>query len=192
MPPTDRASRWSVTCNFKTVRRETVDAQIETAKLLGWGIEGQLEKGEEGTEHYQLLLKTPQVRFSAVKKVFPTAHIEVARNVVALQNYVHKEDSRIETLKTVENVFVTWKQVRNRFFEWYVENHSCEFMPIDEQKLLFFDQFIGLCIVEGQELDLIGVNPQYRSCITRYWDYYIRRQLDRQTDIQEVTVPTIT
>lgn len=68
------------------------------ARQRGWKVDGQLEKGENGTPHYQLILKTPQVRFSAVKKAFPRAHIEVARNVQALEQYVKKDETRVSAL----------------------------------------------------------------------------------------------
>lgn len=189
--PADRGTTWSLTCNLKNISRSTVESCISNAQAQGWGVQGQIEQGEEGTQHYQLMLKTPQVRFSAVKKVFPTAHIELARNAQALQQYVHKEESRVEEFKTIENAFVTWKTVRDKFFEWYVQNYDVEFPPTDDQKLMYYDKFIGISIAEGMEVDLIGVNPQYRSCILRYWDSYIRRQTDRQTDKQEVSLPTI-
>jgi len=72
---TDRATVWSVTINNPTPSDEE---GIALARQRGWQVEGQKEKGSEGTEHYQLMVKTPQVRFSAVKKAFPRGHIEAA------------------------------------------------------------------------------------------------------------------
>lgn len=80
-----RARAWSVTINNPT---QTDEYDIAQARLKGWKVEGQLEKGEQGTTHYQLLVKTPQVRFSLIKKAFPRAHIEVCRNLTALTAYV--------------------------------------------------------------------------------------------------------
>lgn len=48
-----------------------------------------------GKRHWQVALFTQQVRFSALKKIFPSAHIEVARNKDALMNYVEKSDSAV-------------------------------------------------------------------------------------------------
>lgn len=190
----DRATKWSVTINMKNVSRETAEECIARARQSNWEVIGQIEKGESGTEHYQLALKTPQVRFTAVKKMFPTAHIEVAKDWNALLHYVQKEDTRVETLKKVELQFVTFKMVRDKFFEWFC-TRSPPFAPVrdDEQKLSYWDQFIGLSIQEGIECDVLGVNPQYRSCIMRYWDSYIRRQTDRQTQenlVQDISIPT--
>lgn len=198
-----RSTAWSVTCNLKNVSRATVEACMDAARSHGWGIEGQLEKGEEGTEHYQLLLRTPQVRFSAVKKVFPTAHIEIARNVKALEQYVHKEDTRVESLKKIECAFVTYPMVRKQFFAWLLDNYDAESLFMShEQRLETWDKFIGLSIEEGMEVDLIGMNPQNRACVAKYWNSYIargvslrqteeRRQIDRQ-DTAEVSVPIVT
>lgn len=70
-----RASCWSVTINNPT------EDELK-CHHLGWSLQGQFEQGEEtGTRHFQGMLKTgQQVRFAAVKKVFPRGHIEPARN----------------------------------------------------------------------------------------------------------------
>lgn len=92
---TDRGTCWSLTINNPT--QDDEDA-IHIARQKGWKVEGQKERGEQGTEHYQLMLRTPQVRFSAVKKQFPRAHIELARNPSALATYVSKEETRLQPL----------------------------------------------------------------------------------------------
>lgn len=186
----DRSSRWSVTVNLKTVSRDTADECIARARQAGWTVLGQLEEGEQGTSHYQLAVQTPQVRFSAVKKMFPTAHIEVAKDWHALVQYCQKDETRVEPLaKQVSNPFLTWKTVRDKFFEWYSAEYDTQLQVSEEERLKYWDTFIGLSIREGMEVDVIGVNPQYRSCILRYWNSYIHRQTDRQTT-QEVVVPT--
>lgn len=168
---------------------------MENARLSGWGIEGQIERGEQGTEHYQLMVKTPQVRFTAVKKMFPTAHIELARNRAALQQYVHKEDTRVEEVKKVEVTFLTYPQVRNQFFAWVHREYGVGSYAATlnhEGRLSLWDRFISLSIAEGMECDLIGMNPQNRACIAKYWTSYLARFVDtRQTDSQEVLLPTI-
>lgn len=97
-PGTQRATAWSITINNPS------DSDLESwknASALHWVVEakGQLEQGEAGTRHIQGFLKTQQVRFSQVKKAFPRAHIEVARNPAALAKYVVKEDTRIQVLE---------------------------------------------------------------------------------------------
>lgn len=176
---------------------------MDAARQLGWGVEGQLERGEEGTEHYQLMVRTPQVRFAAVKKVFPTAHIEVARNRKALEQYVHKEESRVEPLKSIEVSFLTYPQVRTQFFKWLVDRRFFETRASDpDDRLRLWDEFIGLSIEEGMHVDLIGMNPQHRGCISKYWRHYIayeysrrqtdeRSQLDSQSPENSVAVPSI-
>lgn len=79
---TDRATAWSLTINNPT---EADEENIQHARQKGWKVIGQLEQGENGTKHYQLLVKTPRIRFGGVKKEFPRAHVEVARNVAALE-----------------------------------------------------------------------------------------------------------
>lgn len=97
-----RASHWSLTINNPT---SVEFEQIELARQKGWKITGQQETGKEGTPHLQLHLATPQVRFSAVKKTFPRAHIQVARNVQALEQYVTKEETRTGELPTAQDKY---------------------------------------------------------------------------------------
>lgn len=60
-------------------------------------IKGQLEEGEGGFKHWQVVCCFERkVRFTTVKDMFgPTAHIELTRSDAA-NNYVHKEDTRVD------------------------------------------------------------------------------------------------
>lgn len=184
-----RATHWSVTINLKNVSHSTAEECIARARQRDWRVFGQLEQGDSGTEHYQLAVATPQVRFAAVKKVFPTAHIEVAKDWNALLAYCSKEETRVDTLKNVSTGYISWSQLRNMFFDHVREVHV-EHVTDQEERTREWDIFIGLCIQRGFEVDVMGVNPQYRSCIQRYWVSYVRRQTDRQTE-SNVVVPTI-
>lgn len=95
--PAGTHRNWSITLNNPTAEELKV---WETATTHHWVKEviGQIERGEAGTEHIQGMLKTVAVRFAQVKKLFPRAHIEVARNTAALQQYVQKDDTRVRTL----------------------------------------------------------------------------------------------
>jgi len=189
-----RGTHWSITLNMKNIPRERCEEQIEAAKQANWGVQGQIEEGKEGTPHYQLLVKTPQIRLAALKRVFPTAHIEKARNVQALEQYVHKEEGRLEEIKTIERKFVQFPEIRKKFFQWVIEEGH-EDTSGHDRKLALWDEFISLSIRERIECDVIGVNPQYRSIIDRYWEanVYIafddrQRYIDRQTDRQTAEI----
>jgi len=116
---TTRSNHWSLTINNPS---EADFEAIERARQKGWKVTGQLEKGENGTPHYQLHLQTPQIRFSAVKKAFPRAHIEVARNVQALETYVNKEETRFGVLPSSQEMYpslskfwrLVWRRVCDR------------------------------------------------------------------------------
>jgi len=98
---TQRSTAWSITINNPS----TSDLESwQNATAIPWVVEakGQVEQGLEGTPHIQGFLKTQQVRFSQVKKAFPRAHIEVARNPVALAQYVVKEETRLESIQQVQ------------------------------------------------------------------------------------------
>lgn len=199
----DRASCWSVTINNPT---QTDEYNIQSARQKGWKVEGQLEKGSEGTPHYQLIVKTPQMRFSALKKQFPRAHIEIARNVQALENYVKKDETRVGELSEQSEMYPSLAKLWDLFQEWhdkrlpeiYRGNEEDAPQVKDENKRLhLFDQFIAGAIVRGYHVETMGVNPQIRSCVKHYMyqllhrSRNIRRQTDRQTDEMIVSIETI-
>lgn len=179
----DRGSCWSVTINNPSATDEEC---IALARQKGWKVEGQLETGSEGTPHYQLLVRTPQVRFSAVKKQFPRAHIELARNPQALSAYVHKEATRTGELATGSDKYPSQEKVWSWYAAFYLETFGMPYsqatLPTEEQLLECFDQMVARKIEEGFYLELIGVNPQVRSAIKRYGVAIVSREVRRQTD----------
>lgn len=91
---------WSLTINNPTADDERLVATAPTQYKWIKELIGQKEVGENGTEHYQLYLRTDKVRFSQVKSVFGRAHIEPGRNVTALKNYVVKDDTAVAGTRT--------------------------------------------------------------------------------------------
>jgi len=209
-----RANCWSVTLNMKTVKKETCDEMIQQARAAGWTVTGQEEMGGENP-HYQLMVQTPQVRFSAVKKMFPTGHIEPARNRSALAKYVTKEATRVGALPEHDEKYVTasklWDmiyQVNDRIGLWDKMNDDevrCykdhEQTKIEADPLAFFDLMIGHFIRQGYYVDMLACNPAIRSFWKKFWRDILYRscKADRQTDRQAVlisqqdtiTLPTI-
>lgn len=190
---TTRASAWSVTINNPI---EADEENIALARQKGWKVEGQKEQGEQGTVHYQLLVKTPQIRFSALKKQFPRAHIEPARNVAALEQYVNKEDTRIGELKQDQEKYPSLQKLWDMFYDWIKEKRhdlSCETWG-GEKWLRYFDWFINDAIIAGYVVETMGVNPQVRACVKQYGRSLIvrcrnaQRQADRQTAAKAFSV----
>lgn len=180
-----RATCWSLTINNPTPADEENIAQ---ARQQGWKVHGQKEKGAQGTEHYQLMLQTPQVRPSAVKKVFPRAHIEIARDRIALEKYVNKEDTRIASLEVDQEKYPSLQKLWDMFAQWITDNRKTH----EDVDLKMFDNFIRDSIDEGFIVEPLAVNPQVRSSIKLYGGNIIfrslRRQTDRQTDENNVEV----
>lgn len=187
-----RGSCWSVTINNPT---QTDEYNIGEARQKGWKVEGQLEKGEQGTQHYQLIVRTPQVRFSAVKRVFPRAHIEVARSVSALTAYVHKEDTRVAALKVDQSKYPSQLQI----FSWY----ALYFKSVKKDNpratnLEIFDLMVGQKIRQGYYIGPECMNPQIRAFIKKFGSDLAYRELattdsqtDRQANLfsQQITIP---
>lgn len=212
MPSPDRASHWSVTINNPVKADEE---NIALARQKGWKVEGQLERGENGTPHYQLAVRTPQVRFSAVKKAFPRAHIEVARNSAALDKYVVKEETREGQLTTEQSQYPSQQMVWQwfgslNFTEESLSLHYRDYVRVcaereispkrsydwkQEYMLEQFDLVMAQKISEGYYCELIAVNPQIRSAVKKFGvaicQRHHRQKTDRQTDEIIVSVPVI-
>jgi len=191
-----RATCWSVTINNPV---ESDKEAIATAGQKRWTVTGQLEKGENGTPHYQLIVRTPQVRFAAIKKQFPRAHIEIAHHPEALAKYVVKEDTRVAALDGTERYPSQAKTME--FYAAHMIKLS-EFVNLEclapRRMLDEFDLMCSYKIQEGYYMELIAVNPQVRSAIVKFGLAIVcrerarRRQTDRQTTQKVVAVEGIT
>lgn len=203
----DRATSWSLTINNPT---DSDEEGISLARQKGWRVEGQKERGDNGTEHYQLMVKTPQVRFSAVKKLFPRAHIEIARNVSALEAYVNKADTRIGSLPSTSeqypsaskfwcllfNVYKEWNYIDMTTFDWWTKETGSKDIDV------LFDEAVSELIKRGYFVESMAINPQVRGSFKRYHKSILYRtsgilsqqeksvepspQTDRQTDTETV------
>lgn len=212
-----RATCWSLTINNPT---ETDDENMAQARQKGWKVEGQKEVGKNGTPHYQLMLQTPQVRLSAVKKAFPRAHIEIARSKFALETYVNKEETRVSQLPQSNEQYPSMSKVWELYIEWMFDKNiiyrveptednprSYRIQPSHTRTMMenptqIWDDFISHAITNGYYVESIGVNPQIRSSVKNYSlaiiEREVRRQTDRQTDSQsaaeslvEINLPEI-
>ena len=188
MDTTKRGTIWSVTINNPT--KEEVDGTLPP----GWSLEGQYEKGAEGTTHFQGLLKTTQVRFSAVKRQFPRAHIEVARNVAALKEYVHKEETRVGEFTPIRtpNIFEVQTSVCKLWVkdEYEAIRDRLADMNKKDAVLIYVDQLVDRMIKSGiRGIEFISINPMWRSSWSRHAHAILHRhalsdpvETDRQTD----------
>jgi len=189
-PTTMRSTCWSVTIN--NPNQDDVE-QMHLARQKGWKIDGQLEKGDEGTPHYQLRVTTPQVRFSALKKAFPRAHIEAARDSVALGKYVTKEVTRVSGLPTGQDAYPSlskfWALIYNHLttsdkdgldlleleddnVQMYNESDNEAYM---NTPLVVFDWVVRALITQGYHVESLAANPATRSM----WKLYSRELLLR-------------
>jgi len=182
---TDRATCWSITINNPLI----TDYQIPLP--VGWTLDGQLERGEQGTEHYQGMLRTNQVRFSAVKKVFPKAHIEVARNPTALKKYVHKEETRVAEVDRIPTLFEYQTIIAQKWVEDEYQGRiqrsikSGEIPDFNEIAMCYIDSLVSADIESGRRgAEFIAINPMWRSSWKKFWRSIIIRNAR-----QEVSSP---
>lgn len=83
---------WCLTINnWKGDTPDTDESMCKVDKYIC-----QKEVGKEGTEHLQAVVYFNNARsFGNVKSIFPTAHIEVCKDLDAAKRYCCKEDSRV-------------------------------------------------------------------------------------------------
>lgn len=194
-----KSSCWSITINNPS------EAEYSQSLPAKWALTGQIEEGAEGTTHYQGMLTTPHIRFSAVKKVFPRAHIEVAKNRKALEKYVHKDDTRIQAVpdnrSTIPTLFDYQHTIAQRWnqedFEERLrgfDEHRVEY-DIDTQAVEYVDTLVAEDIRTGTRgIEYIAINPMWRASWKKFWRAIIAReqlladtrQTDRQTDTASV------
>jgi len=170
----DRATCWSITINNPTKE------EIEVPPLpAGWKLEGQIEVGEQGTEHFQGMLTTPQVRFSAVKRHLPRAHIEIARDKKALQAYVHKEDTRVREVQ--QSAGLTVFALQDKVLELWNDNDFKAFHELiryaDDAYLRYADCKVRTLITEGMGggIEYVAINPMWRTSWKKFGEAIVQR-----------------
>lgn len=184
-----RACNWSITINNPTADDLTHDWVMEHP---GWSLQGQLEVGANGTEHFQGLLKTPnKPSFSSIKKLLPRAHIEPARDKSGkhLEAYVHKEDTRIGLVPTatsaIPTLFAYQKLVAARLSVFTIDDdfaqqtmyqrtaHGNEWRTVSK----YIDAIINDDIRKGiRGIEFIAINPMWLSSWKKYWRSIIIRE----------------
>jgi len=202
-----RATCWSLTINLGSTKQETVEEWIHAARGRGWRITGQVEKAPTtGMLHYQLMLQTPQTRFTAIKHAFPAAHIEVARRKVALSQYVVKQDTRVAALPSQDEKYPTaakfWVLVYKHYEGvdggWEDDDTAVRFSVLDRQQHLeanpldLLDEVAANLIRSGYVIDHLITNPAIRSFWKKFYAeiLYRARELDRQTVSQNAILAT--
>lgn len=181
---TQRASCWSVTINNPNLKDEE---EINIARQKGWKVEGQLETGEGGTRHYQLMVKTPQVRFSALKKAFSRAHIEVARNESALAQYVVKEETRTGTLLTSQEKYPSLSRYYDLVWETILANPNVPEFHRPGQRFSVPNHALvratALLIRQGYHVESFATNPMIINSWKLFHDSFLyRKETARQSD----------
>jgi len=165
---TERATCWSITINNPTPE----DFSRLSNLPPGWKVKGQIEcGGKQATEHAQCMLLTPQIRFAAVKKHLPRAHIEVARSKAALTKYVQKSDTRVAELPDYEGLtaFMLTDLVLDAWDEDEFQRMSvsCRW---DSPHLSYADYVVKCLIEKGERrgIEYVAINPMWRSAWKRF------------------------
>lgn len=178
---------WSITINNPSDEdREALKSWPSFVKE----VIGQDEVGENGTLHFQGLVKCKYTtKFNALKKWLPRSHIEKARNVKALMNYVQKSETAVEgtQIKLSECVSESKEFITPSKFPRLVVRKAMEYMDQLDWKLNgeWYDRYeayeyrsfrdaviqatLKQMVREGWHIELLAVNPQVMKALTTYW-----------------------
>lgn len=173
METTLKASHWSITINnpAEEDRQALKDHPTFVKKVVC-----QDEVGENGTLHIQGYIQTTQVRFSAIKKWLPRAHIEVARNKQALLNYVQKEETAVSgTQQEITNEYLSMDkallklaQIKKEHkietnFDKYMENpqRECKREYWNLVNVILLEQPRAVGLYTNPQLERAWVNTRY-------------------------------
>jgi len=183
----ERGTNWSITINNPTKEDDAVIAKLKSAPWFV-SFDSQLEKGKEGTPHIQGHLRTRQVRFSAIKKALPRAHIELARNAQALAKYVAKEDtreaSRPQLTGDIPTLWDYTQEVASEItedavfkFMLMMDKECNEIVSPGDAALWVADRIVGRHIREGRRgVEFISMNPLFRATLKTHWRNILIRE----------------
>nr|WAE42293.1 MAG: replication associated protein [Cressdnaviricota sp.] len=180
-----RSTCWSITINNPT----NVDFEaIKNPTGVHWFLKfiGQEEVGAEGTKHIQGMLRTKSVKFSAVKKLFPRAHIEVAQKPAALEKYVQKEDTRVAKLgdtqyATISDINKTITEIWPTYRHWvdWTNNLPCE--EQDKMNLKTLDTITKYLIKKClYGVEFVASTPTIRSAWNKFGGDIVAREFKEQ------------
>lgn len=192
----DRATAWSITWYPEHSMDEAV-AKLEVEEFAkrqlppGWKLKGQFEQCPKTKRyHFQALLRTTQQRFKAVKRAMGNAHIEIARNVKALEKYVEKEDTRAATIVAAQHVPTIWEYQTIISSQWNKETYNERWMEEcnradlrsaptpdpNDVALSYVDELVATDIENGRRgAEWIAINPMWRASWRKFWRSIIKR-----------------
>jgi len=144
-------------------------------------IKGQQEVGAgTGYQHWQLFVSTTRMTLVALKRIFPTAHIEPTRSVAA-EAYVFKEDTRVEGTQFEigvkpfkRNSKTDWNAVRTN-----AQEGSFESIPDDV--FVRYDPFV----IHSDDVDVTETSDA-SPLITKSPPRVARLKFDCSLDLQEL------
>lgn len=197
-----RGTNWSITIFYDNNNEPVSETYNPPLLPPGWKCEGQIEKcATTNRIHYQGKLKTPQVRVSQIGSIFGKKnHFEIAKNIMALSNYVHKDETRVCAVETAQTMNMyefsnyivdLWNEedFKERIDAWQQEAFDKEGSKQSRGDIVleYVDSLVIDCIEKGvRGAEWHATNPAFRAMWKKFGEAVARRKgaADRQTDRQ--------
>lgn len=200
-----RGTAWSITYYPPTdsmdreISLREVEEYVKRPLAPGWQVTGQFEQCPRTLRyHYQGMLKTPQVRWRAVKNAMAPAHFEKANSKAALTKYVHKEETRVATVADSEKIptLFEYQDIIAALWQWdeyreLAEAPANSLTNPNELAMRYVDSLVAYDIeTNGRRgAEFIGINPMWRSSWKLFWRSIIHRHASSHQTVHETPAP---
>lgn len=168
------------------VSKKEIEAYAQRPLPPGWRLldKCNMEKcPKTGRYHYQAMLKTPQVRKTAVIKAMAKAHVEkVYKSDAALENYVQKSDTRVASIDSgtpTVNIYEYQSIIAKKWRDDTYRKWQAQFprKDKDDVAMLYLDSLVATDISEGRRgAEWHATNPLWRSAWKKFWREIIDRE----------------
>jgi len=162
---TTRSSCWSVTAFGDDIPRLEDKENFPGFVKEVWG--GRETAPTTGTLHYQgAVVCNTQVRFSAVKKWLPTAHIEPAMRADALKKYCMKSETAAGPKQVLTNP--------DKFLKFHealvmVAKHVDYTAWLHDDPLLWYQRAVNRILIDNPALAGLFANPTMKRFYADSW-----------------------
>lgn len=176
-------SVWSITA----YNQEATDLDLMLKKELDlpdivrqvWG--GLEECPTTGKIHFQGMLKTPSIYMTKLKAIFPTAHLEPAKDKNALEQYVMKEETAVGVKSSVVNdQYVSSKDALLLMAKKVFQCTQLYLKVEGDHKTRAYVMVSRKVVYDNIALGTLYARPDIRRAWIDYWQCYLSHYSDSQ------------
>jgi len=191
-----RSSWWSITAYNDDIQllNDMVSGTHEFPSFVREIYGGEEECPTTGRVHFQGALHTTQVRFGAVKKIFPNSHIEgLKSNAECLKAYVMKDETAVgEKRKATNQNFITIDGLMMMIASEFLKIHDIwdanRIGSLYDEKDCGFWSLTKPIVMKKPFLANLCSQPQSIRCWIHYCEVFIQLAYDQREETSSAIV----